>query len=195
MASALPIAPAVRASAASRAAFGIRISIPDLALMIRRFQYLRSFFTDVVSGVESEFGAYMRYSVFLELAHKSKSGHLYGALMANRDYITRELRKRIIPSAIKFTRTGGSISAAQKEWAHQVELVLNRNPRIHAIRNAPVEFGFHRSTIRAYGEARPVSEILAQQRKLDVERNLVRKGRGTSGRAGILNRLNYYGRL
>jgi len=194
MASALPIAPAVRAHM-TRASFGIRVEIPDLPLMMRRFQYLRSFFTDVVSGVESEFGAYMRYSIFLELAHKSKSGHLYGALMANRDYITRELRKRIIPSAIKFTRTGGSISAAKIDWAHQVELVLNRNPRIHAIRNAPVEFGFHRSTIRAYGKSRSTSDILAQQRELEAERKRVRKGSGTTGRAGILNRLNYYGRL
>jgi len=175
--------------------FAVRVNAPEMTRLILRFAALRSFFTDVLPAVRPEFGAYMRYSPILEARHPKAKGHIVGAITYNQNYIRTELQRRVIPIAIRYAHTGSFNRAqAKQEVEHQWEIVLNRNPRFHAMRNAPVMYGFHRSTIRGYGKPRLVSEIRAQQTRLHTERETMRRGKGTTGRSQIKRRLDYYNR-
>ena len=177
--------------AGSSGTFAVRVRAPELPLLMTRMIALGKFFTEVVASVRPEFGAYMRYSPILEARHPKAKGHIANAITYNRDYITSQMQSRIVPIAVRYARTGSSRAGAKKAVEDQWEIVLNSKPRFDAMSNAPVMYGFHRSTIRGYGKERLVSEIRAQQERLHAERRAVRSGSGTKRRLSSYSR---YGR-
>ena len=174
---------------------GIRYSVKcndsETIRTFKRFDRVRTFITDAIANVHPEFGAYMRYSKFLE----ARRPHIAKSIQANGEYIRIELQRRLGRLLYSYAVSGTSPIDARKQVAKAWEDVLNGKPRWWAIKRAQVEFGFHRYTIRGYGEPRSEGDIIAQEQVLYKEREIMkRKAKRGEGpvRASIRSKLKNY---
>lgn len=167
-------------------AFRIQI---DPAEVIKTFNSLANvvvFMSEVVGGVEPEFGADMPYSSLLEAAyHPAHAPHIAPAIFSNAGFITSQLQSRLSAAAVRFGQSGTlNVSGATKEVEQIWEDILNSKPKADAQKYAPFLFGYHHMTIGGHGKQRSDSEIRALQHKLVSERNLLRRTLGKD-RAGL----------
>jgi len=140
-------------------------------------------------NLKPEFGAYMQYSIYLEVGHVvmgmisnpaggKKLGvksqvlarpHIVPAIKGNRKWIVAQLGREWRNIVTKCYQQLGydTQKAVARSWVR----VLNDKPRIDAAKteeqggNCPYEFGFHRRSIRGYPVVRTKAEVSAFQKK------------------------------
>jgi hypothetical protein len=120
--------------------------------------------------IRAEFGAYMKYSMFLETgtAKMPARPHIRPAIFSNKDFITKYTGAFVYTAFVNAVK-GGTISKddVMRMWVQ----VLNSRPREHAVDSARSQrvyrYGFHIRSIHGYGSERSVSDIKAQQEAAD----------------------------
>lgn len=178
-----------------RGAFRVTIDKGEVQKLSRRFQAYFNVFVRAANLVNPEFGAYMPYSVYLELGGKAAPRpHIVPAIEGNANYIVTQIGRRAANVALALA-TGSANTAVQARnlLAMEWEDVLNGKPRQDAIQAAPVKWGFHRSTIRGYGMKRKDSEIEAQQERLSAQRARLEAGERSRSTASIRGHLRKFG--
>lgn len=146
----------------------------EVVQLRKRLRHLETFLSRALSQVNPEFGAYMPYSKFPEGGTKYQEAQpsILPAIEMNREYIRRELQRRVGDYALTFaTSKAPTLARARKVIEGMWEEVLNAKPRADAQSMAAVLYGFHRDTIRAYGKQRPMAEMLRQGNRLNKMRD------------------------
>jgi len=170
----------------------VRMANAETLRTLKRYERVGEVIRKAIPKVNPEFGAYMRYSSILE----KRNPHIARAIQQNGEYIRVELQRRLGRVVYRYAVSGMSPADAKKEVANAWEEVLNAKPRWWAINRAQVEFGFHRYTIRGYGNRRTLADIRAQQKMLHAEREVMRRtsrhNGGGQARAAIRSRLRRY---
>ena len=164
----------------SSGVFALRLDPAEIAKVTKKVEDMRAWFELIVAGVRPEYGAYMPYSMFQEVGIPGSeppfpfTPHIEPSIMRNATFIRQGLQRGLSQLILRYSRTDFPVlKSARKEVSKVWEGVLNAKPRIDAMKNAPVEYGFHRSTIRGYGDARTAMEIRKQQQELMRQRALV----------------------
>lgn len=180
--------------------YRLDINQAELIKFKRNVRNIRERFLFILSGVIPEFGAYMPYSLFQEEGRSGWSRdsgssprhqyypHILPAITKNAAYITRELSRRLYPVMLQ-AMNGANVQTMRAEIRKSWEEVLNAKPRLDAIAGAPEEYGFHKSTIRGYGNERTEGSIRQQQMKLMREREFTSRFRDTARTKQIQSRL------
>ena len=168
-------------------------------LDFKEFTTIMTDINNVVNGIVAagknvivQYGAYMRYSLFLEtgtskmpvghvrpMRYKKSKGkfipipgkpigpHIAKSLKDNAGEIVKTMHRELMSGlqAVNKNTKGVVVTASGVRLAYERALVrtLNDKPRADAVNAAPYEFGFHRRSIRAYPKPRPVADVLAEQ--------------------------------
>ena len=139
----------------------------------RKLGLLRKILGKSLTSVRPEYGAYMSYSIWLELPAKKMPPHvrphIRPSLSDNATHIAREFINRITPIA-KAVYNGDGELKTRREVGKIWKSILMGKPREDAVKNAPIEFGFHRRSISAFVNARTRTRVEALNRRALRER-------------------------
>ncbi len=111
---------------------------------------------DKLGNTRPEFGAYMAYSARLEFGYSAANGtqvpgrpHLMPAVTYSMPFISATLKAFITKNL-----DTGNLTPSKELLEQAWEVTLNAQPRQFAVENSPYLYGFHRRSIRGYGNNR-----------------------------------------
>ncbi len=167
----------------------------DVARLRRALRKLAVVFQDAVRNVSPEFGAYMNYSLFLELGtkHMPARPHIIPAVEQTSSEVLDGVGAALMDVTDRALKAGVSISsqAATTLYANAWIGMLNGPTRARAVMlcktatpKAAVQYGFHWRSIAGYAYQRPAQEIYAMQVAAAVQRAGLDREVGDKKRAG-----------
>lgn len=155
------------------------IDVNGIDKLQRKLFEIQKVLPEVLTSVSPEFGAYMRYSGFLEdgTRRMPPRPHIRPAIFGNADFIVSSLRTEVTKALANYGKSGNfpSKKAIIRMWVR----ILNDKPRRNAVNSAIAqqvwEFGFHIRSIRGFGDKRSISEVKREQEIKNAERKTRRK--------------------
>jgi len=173
--------------------FRLEFDRTQLVRVLGSLHSVRTQFGQALRRVNPEFGAYMPYSSFQEEGRRDIkmrfNPHLLPAILNNAGWITQNMAFELRPALSATLQGRVNLNTLKAQIRRAWEVVLNGKPREDAIANAPEEFGFHKMTIRGYGDERSEGSIRAQQQKLMRERAYLERYANTATARRIRRRL------
>lgn len=163
----------------------ISVDLSDFEKLVKQFSEIEMVLGRALAKAQPEFGAYMAYSIVLELGTRDgrikPRPHIGPSVERNMKHVMKGMRD-LLTDGMRPGRAKAAAALVQKTWA----ALLNDRPRRDAVeetaRQKIFELGHHRRSIR--GSGKPVKEgaIRKEQDKAATER-LERRLAGTSERS------------
>lgn len=160
---------------AQRATYSM-VDFTEVAVIGQNFRRAATYFGKAMAAAKPEFGAYMRYSYYLELGTVKMQArpHIVPAVADNAQLLVDTLCNYMLDHLDERAIKGRAAGTYKKAYEDAWWAVLNGPMRIAAVAataSIPVyEFGFHRRSINGSVHERSPEEIRGQMASWEAER-------------------------